>query len=337
MQFPTLRDTTPGAKGYEYLYDKGHGFIEYRLKTLRSYDATHYRAQRKRVAPTKPRTENNGAEAAVDEGDDMPEPVAPEILQKIEWMKYHHPSPDNVTLIKSKFKETFPHRKEEIQKGGLTITEVLIRYPRFQDMPSLIDLDFQLEFGHRCDNLVTSWRHDLLPKIMAVGRSNSSAAVSNIIKRSEQGNADLCALQILCHLLPASNAISCKKGSKKSSESRSAAVGHLFQHEPVGTDVAGYAERKPEKLTQPFLLCLGPDTDPQQFFLILDRKCVPAGGNVVAAFDRLFKAFYVFDVHYPPCLHSFFSFLASVVYECSNDILTPQQRAFHILLTSTQV
>ncbi|XP_071495651.1 uncharacterized protein [Diadema antillarum] len=336
MQYPTLQDTTPGAKGYEYLYDKGHGFIEYRLKTLRSYDATH---QRKRLAaaPTKPMTEHDGAEPAVDEGDDMLEPVSQEILQKVEWMKYHHPTPDNVALIKSKFKETFPHRKEEIRKGRLTIAEVLIRYPRYQDMPSLIDLDFQLEFGQRCDNLVTSWRHGLLPKIMAVGRNNSSAAVSSIIKRFEQGNADLCALQILCHLLPASNAISCKKGSKKSSESRSAAVGHLFQHEPVGTDVAGYAERKPEKLTQPFLLCLGPDTNPEQFFLILHRKCVPAGENVVAAFDRLFKAFYVFDVHYPPCLHSFFSFLASVVYQCSDDVLTPQQRAFHVLLTSTQV
>ncbi|XP_072168569.1 uncharacterized protein [Diadema setosum] len=283
MQYPTLQDTTPGAKGYEYLYDKGHGFIEYRLKTLRSYDATHHLGQRKRVAeaPTKPLTEHNGSEPAVDEGDDMLEPVSQEILQKVQWMKYHHPSPDNVTLIKSKFKETFPHRKEEIRKGRLTIAEVLIRYPRYQDMPSLIDLDFQLEFGHRCDNLVSSWRHDLLPKIMAVGRNNSSAAVSSTIERFEQGNA--------------SNAISCKKGSKKSSESRSAAVGHLFQHEPVGTDVAGYAERKPEKLTQPFLLCLGPDTDPEQFFLVLHRKCVPAGENVVAAFDRLFKAFYVFD------------------------------------------
>lgn len=46
--------------------------------------------------------------------------------------------------------------------------------------------------------------------------------------------ADLCAFYILSHLIPSSNAFSCRKGGKKmSGESRAAAVGHLFQHEPV--------------------------------------------------------------------------------------------------------
>ena len=46
-----------------YLYGKDHGFIEYRLKTLRSYDTTHRLRQRERervvAAPTKPLTEHH--------------------------------------------------------------------------------------------------------------------------------------------------------------------------------------------------------------------------------------------------------------------------------------
>ena len=41
--------------------------------------------------------------------------------------------------------------------------------------------------------------------------------------------ADLCAFYILSHLIPSSNAFSCRKGRKKmSGESRAAAVGHLL-------------------------------------------------------------------------------------------------------------
>ena len=64
---------------------------------------------------------------------------------------------------------------------------------------------------------------------------------------------------------------------------------------------------------------------------------IPVVDDIAAAFDRLFKTFYVFDVHYPPCLHALFSFFATVIYQCSGDALTPQLRAFNVILTSTRV
>ena len=58
------------------------------------------------------------------------------------------------------------------------------------------------------------------------------------------------------------------------------------------------AMEKDSKYTQPYLLSLGPEKKPEQFFLILDGIAVPTGPTLVQAIDRLFKAHFVFNVEY---------------------------------------
>ena len=52
------------------------------------------------------------------------------------------------------------------------------------------------------------------------------------------------------------------------------------------------------KQTQPFVLLLGDRTRPEQQFVILERKAIPAN-SIIHAFDLCFKIFYIFDIDYP--------------------------------------
>lgn len=68
--------------------------------------------------------------------------------------------------------------------------------------------------------------------------------------------------------------------------------------------------------TQPFLLSVGERSNSiQDFYIILDQKAIPCRmQNLVAAFDELFKAHYVFAVSYDDALSSFFTFIQTTVY-----------------------
>ncbi|CAB4042976.1 Hypothetical predicted protein, partial [Paramuricea clavata] len=47
--YPAVIDSTPGMKGYEHLYDNGHGFIEYRLKNMRTARPDERRGQKRKM------------------------------------------------------------------------------------------------------------------------------------------------------------------------------------------------------------------------------------------------------------------------------------------------
>ena len=88
-----------------------------------------------------------------------------------------------------------------------------------------------------------------------------------------------------------------------------------------GCDVQKAATEKDGRYTQPYLLAVGPEKEPSQFFLVLDRIAVPAGLHLVQALDSLFKAHYVFNVEYSLTLQPFWEFFAAVVY----NIIKPAQ------------
>ncbi|XP_071961031.1 uncharacterized protein [Antedon mediterranea] len=118
---------------------------------------------------------------------------------------------------------------------------------------------------------------------------------------------DICALKGLALMLPFSNAHCTKKGKGKSKgASREESLDYLIQHQPIGTSVDTFAKNKSDKFTQPFLLALGPSTNPEQYFLVCDHCATEAGSAVVLAFDLVFKSFYTFNVFFPGCLYSFY-------------------------------
>jgi len=66
-----------------------------------------------------------------------------------------------------------------------------------------------------------------------------------------------------------------------------------------GTDVSASVLQKGPECKQPYLLSVGRDVKkPSQYFLVLDRLVIPGGLDIIPAFDRPFKAHYVFNVNY---------------------------------------
>ncbi len=88
----------------------------------------------------------------------------------------------------------------------------------------------------------------------------------------------------------------------------------------IGTDVEMYAKNKESIYSQPFLLVLVDGNQAKEHFLILDNTSIPVGNDSLAAFDKLYKAFYVFNIDYPPCLDTFYNFFDGIVYECSSQV-----------------
>ncbi|KAJ8039915.1 hypothetical protein HOLleu_14068 [Holothuria leucospilota] len=291
--YPSTMDTTPGMKGHEHFYDNGHGFIEYRLKNMRTARPQEEKRRQRsskskqlscpRAIPGKLSSPSSSKEAAQNDS----------IGEKVNWMKYMPPTHDNHAKHRQYLKDTFQHRRAIVEgPSSLTVTDILQQFPRFQDMPELINMEFQMMFPEKCDNFVTKWEASFTEKIIALGQAEYPA-IQGLIERFEDGNRNICALSALTYML----------------------------HRSEGTDAGEAAKKKDERFKQPFILSLGPERRPKQFFIVLDRIAVSGGLNVVDAVDRLFKCHYVFNVEYCPCLQQFWEFIASMIYE----ILPPCQ------------
>ena len=94
-----------------------------------------------------------------------------------------------------------------------------------------------------------------------------------------------------------------------------------------------FALRKPAKYSQPFLLSLGPEQQPIQYFIICDSTNIPVGENIIVAFDRLFKLHYVLNLHFAMPLLTFYNFFEGVIYKViTQETISPQVRSINIEL-----
>ncbi|KAJ8049829.1 hypothetical protein HOLleu_02745 [Holothuria leucospilota] len=297
QQFPGARDTTDGAEGHEHYYANGHGFIEYRLKTIR-VGQPNVKKTTKRTAPSPDLHADH-----IEEG-----LAGADALEKVEWMKHQAPRRETTTTIHSYFRDTHKYR-QQLLRGGTSVTKMLENFPRFRDMPELINIDYDLLWPEGSSNFILKWHHGYTSKIIKVALSQGNSACQSIIEKFQEGDVDLCALELVATLLPSTNYL--RKG-KSTAASRIGSLSSFIQIHPNGTDINQFVSDKGER--QPFLLGLGMETSPSEFFLIVDHISIPVGNNVVQSFDRLFKFFFVFSVEYPPELFAFYNFFAKVVY-----------------------
>lgn len=90
----------------------------------------------------------------------------------------------------------------------------------------------------------------------------------------------------------------------------------LFQ---PGTSIESFTrEQRKEgnlKRSQPYLLGIGSRRLPTQFFVIIDERAIPCGGDVTSAVDVMFKLHFIFNIHYATELKAFYAFLEHYVYE----------------------
>ena len=75
------------------------------------------------------------------------------------------------------------------------------------------------------------------------------------------------------------------------------------------------AQTKEKMYPQPFLLAVGQLKKPVQYLLILDKIVVLCGTNIIEAIDKLFKAHYVFNVHYLPAVLQLWDIMAAFIYD----------------------
>ncbi|XP_071846790.1 uncharacterized protein [Apostichopus japonicus] len=301
--FPSVKDTTQGMKGYEQFYANGQGFIEYRLKNLRS---TRPKEEKRRTRKRQPSSQPLPAEEEEDHSNDQ------ELAEMVNWMKYTPPLQDNKNRHRETFKDTFTYRRRMLGQQNLTITEMLKQFPRMQDMPELINVEFDLMYPEKSQNFLTKWDAYFKKRIIAVGKKFSTA-VALLINSFDECDKDICAISALIYMLHRS--VNMKRSSYgKLATSRSGAVLYFIQNIPEGTDVE-VAARERNVYRQPFILSVGHETGHQQYFIVADKMAIPAGENIVEAADMLFKCHYVFNVEYAPPLQQFWEFLASVIYE----------------------
>ena len=58
----------------------------------------------------------------------------------MEWLKYHPPTRENVSEIKTRVKATFNYRRAKIEKEAPPIGKILEDMPKFRDMPNLVSV-----------------------------------------------------------------------------------------------------------------------------------------------------------------------------------------------------
>ncbi|XDV31339.1 hypothetical protein PO909_034048 [Leuciscus waleckii] len=98
-----------------------------------------------------------------------------------EWitlMKRLRPSAENIPSIKSAMENTYTRRRSWISKATPTLTEIFNEYPRFLDMPSLIDIEFGKITDGKTDQFIRKWEATIIPKLRAVAALEKGGVAS---------------------------------------------------------------------------------------------------------------------------------------------------------------
>ncbi|XP_035984719.1 uncharacterized protein LOC118558304 isoform X2 [Fundulus heteroclitus] len=218
----------------------------------------------------------------------------------------------NPEVIKEKMKATFQHRQKllhDLEQSSF----ILDHFPRFLDTPGL---DFIRLFGEDISGkFIARWPTFYKPRVITVSKSlRQSSHLDELLSAQEESgeyewDRDLAAILLLVHLLPPT-----AKGKRQGKISAPEAADRVVKFMKAGTSFTTFLARVGS--TQPFLLCVGENKSTiQRFYIILDQKPIPCvAQTAVAAFDKLFKAHFVFAVSYDATLLNFYTFIQTTVY-----------------------
>ncbi|XP_057214464.1 uncharacterized protein adgra1a isoform X2 [Triplophysa rosa] len=321
--FPSMKDPY-SRTGYEHFYDpkSNQGYISWRLKTVSRQSKHHGGHHSKKDArssgtsdsegsggPTAHRETCNHLEQQL-EGDQCKEAIS---------FMNHCVEKD---LIFEKMKATFKHRQLLIHDAAKSNT-VLSVFPRFLDTKGLILQDFDIQFGtETASRLLEQW-DSLKSKIIAEARTLTSTLHLNSLLSDAQGNrqdedsdwqvwdSDMSSILLLANLLPPSAG-----GRNKSTKiSIREAMNHIVQFHKACRSLTEHINKT--EGVQPHLLAVGSAKNIiHDFYIVLDGKLLPCQAkSSLAAFDELFKAYFVFSVSYPHCLRAMYTFIQTTIYK----------------------
>ncbi|XP_057213728.1 uncharacterized protein LOC130568741 isoform X2 [Triplophysa rosa] len=302
--FPSLKikmgDTN---EGFEHFYDpvSHSGFIEIKLRNLRRNlhdDQRRYHRKRCRMSDTTKESISLEMSAEEEESTQVWTTV-------IKWMK---PSPENLTTIKVGMEKTYTSRRLWIANKSLTVNEIFEQYPRFADMPYLLDTEFEKMFPGKGELFLLKWEGNIVPKLLKMSSMKDLAVFAAC-----NSNDESCyrALQMLTELLPPTASGRGKGWAKCSVKS---AITYLLDIKQTGTSLQDHSQRIVEN-HQPHLVCLGSPSTTAQYIIVADNDKVTIpleDNNMTCAIDKLFKLYWVCNLTYPLQLTSVFNFFENV-------------------------
>ncbi|XP_051985524.1 uncharacterized protein LOC127646110 [Xyrauchen texanus] len=182
--------------------------------------------------------------------------------------------------------------------------------------------DFNIKFGtETASRLLEQW-DGLKPKVISKAKTLTSNLHLNSLLAAAQGNgqnnepewqgwdSDMSSILLLGYLLPPSAG-----GRNKSIKiSIQEAMDYIVQFHKSCRSLTEHIE-KTEGL-QPHLLAVGSaKNNIHNFYIVLDGQLIPCQAkSSLAAFDELFKAYFVFSVSYPHCLNAMYTFIQTTIY-----------------------
>ncbi|KAJ8389938.1 hypothetical protein AAFF_G00112230 [Aldrovandia affinis] len=314
--FPALRLCVPsaGIDGIEHLYDpmSRTGYIETRLRNFRrtlEADKKKYVLKRRRaelgLVDPKPKVEEHAGE---------------ETRKWVALLKKTRPLSKNLPTIRSGMERTFAARRKWMSTKRPSINAVLAEYPRFLDVPSTIDLEFEKMFPGKGDAFLTQWSSCVLPKVRQIAEREKHPEIATLLQQAGSQQEDACTLtmlKVLIHLLPPTNT---GRASLPTKCSIKHAIRYLVDIAPVGIKVSSLFcdpgppdGPTPNDQAKPYILSMGPlDTSSRQLYILApaERVALPLlEGNLISAVDKLFKFLQVFSLGYPMQLSSLYNFL----------------------------
>ncbi|XP_041944278.1 uncharacterized protein LOC121706515 isoform X2 [Alosa sapidissima] len=244
--FPSSRVQIDGnGDGYEHFYDPSShsGFLEMRLRNIRR----KLEAGQPRYTKCK-----KGCDTALDTGarSEQDQGESSETGEWITLMKRLRPSSENIPSIKSAMENTYTRRRAWISKATPTLTEIFNEYPRFLDMPNLMDIEFGKITAGKTDQFIRKWEASIIPKLRAVAALEKGGVASLTEGMEDQTDDEKCytMLVVLTHLLPP------MPGSRCSVKS---AITFLIDFVPPGTSIASLCDNSEmASRTQPQLICM---------------------------------------------------------------------------------
>ncbi|XP_078026554.1 uncharacterized protein LOC117258361 [Epinephelus lanceolatus] len=306
--FTALKMMVSGeGDGFEHFYDplSHKGFIEIKLRNIRQNLEEGQRRYLKRKLPY------SAASAAQPSVDEDPS----EWLAVIKRMKA---SPENMAPIKTAMEKTFSYCRNWISTQSPTLTDTVQQYPRFIDIPSLLDTEFGKMFEGKAELFIRRWESSIIPKLRKFAVLEKGVVSTLIEQNGDQNDDEECyrMLQVLTHVLPPTAS---GRGAAVSGRcSVKSALSYLLDFVPHGTSIPSLCDRDEGSLTthQPQLVCIGALTSQARQFVIVarnDKVTIPLhDDSLTFALDKLFRFYWVCNVAYPTQLVSVFIFLEHI-------------------------
>ncbi|XP_063052380.1 uncharacterized protein LOC134467739 [Engraulis encrasicolus] len=295
-------------EGYEHFYDpvSHSGFLEDKLRNIRRSLRDDQRRYRRRGGSSE-------VLVRLEEVVESDESVK-EWITVIKRMK---PTPENRSSIKMGMDKTYTHRRYWISSQSPTLAEIVEHYPRFIDMPYLIDSEFARMFPDKADAFLRKWEPTIVPKLLKLACLEKK---EDYTEDESAESSSFRALRMLVQYLPPT-ASGRSKGWTKCSVK--AAMAYMLEIKPMGTSITSLLQTSgtvcdssnQQTINQPRLVSLGYPNTGAQYVIVAsnDAVAIPLQDESLACcLDKLFKLYWICNLAYPIQLASVFGFMEHV-------------------------